>query len=240
MEKVLLKAAVREEQGKIFCKHLRKSGQVPGIVYKDGKEGLKLQVENKDLWHALHTDAGENAIITLDIFGEKSSQKTVIVQFVQTDPINDKFIHVDFREISLKDKLKVNVPISIKGEAKGVVEEDGVLNQVIWEIEVECLPTDIPEHIDVHVNDLEMNDSIHIKDLTPLEGVEFLGDPEQVIVGVNPPKEEEEVVEEAVEGEEGVEPEVIKKGKKEEEEGAEGEEGAEPAEKKEAPSGEEG
>lgn len=222
MEKVILKALIREEKGKGACKHMRREGQIPAVVYKEGKDAISVQVDSRELWHALHTDAGENAIITMDISGgEKEIKKTVIVKETQTDPITDKFLHLDFHEISLKEKLKVKVPVNVKGEAIGVKEEEGVLAQAMWEVEVECLPTDIPEHIDVQVEELKIGDAIHVKDLAAPQGVAILDDPEQVVVAVHVPKAEEEVVEEE-EGEEGeVEPEVIKKGKGEEEEGAE-------------------
>lgn len=218
MEKIILKAAVREETGKSGCKHLRKEGLIPAVVYKDGKKGISVKVGSKDLWHALHTEAGENAIITMEIdTGDKETKKTVIVKEMQNDPLNDKFLHVDFHEISLKEKLKVKVPVAVKGEAVGVREEDGVLSQLMWEVEVECLPTDIPEHIDVNVDELKIGDSIHVKDIASIPGVAVLDDPEQAIASVHPPKaEEEEIAEEAAEGEE-LEPEVIKKGKAEEE-----------------------
>jgi large subunit ribosomal protein L25 len=224
MEKIILKAEVRESTGKDACKHLRRDGKIPAVVYKEGKKALSVQVESKDLWHVLHTDAGENAIITMDISGDKATKKTVIVQETQHDPLNDKFLHVDFHEISMKEALKVKVPIHLKGEAIGVTEESGILNQIIWEIEVECLPTSIPERIEIIVEELKIGDAVHIQEVTPPEGVKILGDPEDVVVTVTPPQAEEE--EEAVEGEEeaGTEPELIKKGKKEEEEEAEGEE----------------
>ena len=234
MEKIMLKASVRSGLGKSASKHLRKDGKVPGVIYKGGKAGINIQVDQNDLWHALHTEAGENAIITMDISNEgKPTQKTVIVKEMQAHPLNEKFLHVDFYEISLKEKLKVNVPVAVKGESIGVKEEDGILAQLLWELEVECLPTEIPEHIDVHVDELKIGDAIHARDITPPEGVKFLGDPEQIIVTVHPPKAEEVLEEEEAAEEEGAEaePEVIKKGKKEEEEVPEGEgEAAPPAE----------
>lgn len=225
MEKITLKAEVRDELGKGACKQLRKKGIIPGIIYKDGEKGVSVQIDTKALWHALHTEAGENAIITMDISdGSGSLEKTVILQEMQIDPVKDTFVHVDFREISLKDKLKVKVPVALKGEAIGVTEEEGVLSQISWELEVECLPTAIPEHINVNVEGLRINDAIHVKDLTMPEGVEVLEDPDQVVVSVHPPQaEEEEAPEEGLE-EEGAEPEVIKKGKGEEE-GEEAEDG---------------
>jgi large subunit ribosomal protein L25 len=222
MEKIMLKAAMREDLGKSASKHLRKDGKVPGVIYKGGKVGVNIAVDNNALWHALHTEAGENAIITMDVSGgEKAFKKTVIIKELQTHPLSEEFIHVDFHEISLKEKLKVKVPVTVKGEAIGAKEEDGLLAQLVWELEVECLPTEIPEHIDVHVDDLKIGDAIYIKDLKAPGEVKLLGDPEQMVVTVNPPAAEEEVVEEAAaEGEEGAEaePEIIKKGKKEEEE----------------------
>ncbi len=229
MEKIMLKATVREELGKSACKHLRKEGRIPGVVYKDGEKALSVHFDSKDLWHALHTDAGENAIITMDIAGGSGkARKTVIVQETQTDPVNERFLHVDFHEISLEETLKVDVSIQLKGEAPGVTEEKGVLTQIMWEIEVECLPTAIPERIDVNVGELRIGDAVHVKDITPLEGVKFLAEAEEVVVTVNPPEKEEEAPEEVEgEGEEVAEPEVIKKGRKEEEEEGEEGEGAE-------------
>ena len=233
MEKIILKAKKREGLGKNPSKHLRKEGQTPSVVYKDGKKGVNVRVDSKDLWRALHTDAGENAIITMDISGtDKDFTKTVIVKEVQIDPISEKFVHVDFHEISLKEKIKVKIPIALKGEAVGVSEEEGVLTQILWELEVECLPTNIPEHIDMDVEELRIGDALHVSDIAPIEGVEILDDPENMVASVNPPEAEEEEEEEAVEGEEAEEPEVIKKGKKEEE--GEGEEEKDAGEKAES------
>lgn len=217
MEKITLKAVVREESGKSACKHIRKDGKIPGVVYKDGEKGFSVEVDRKEFRRVLHTEAGSNVIITMEIEGkEKGEIKTVIVKETQIDPLNDKFIHVDFHEISLKDKLKVKVPIEVKGEAVGVTGSEGVLSQILWELEVECLPADIPEHVYVNVESLEIGDVIHVKELVLPKEVTVLEDPGQVVVSVHVPQAEEEA--EAVEGEEGaVEPELIKKGKTEEE-----------------------
>jgi large subunit ribosomal protein L25 len=218
MEKLILKATMREDAGKSACKHLRKVGQIPAIVYKGGKEGLKVHVDTKALWHVMHTEAGENAIITMDISGgDKNLEKTVIVSEIQADPVNDKFLHVDFHEISLKEKLKVSVPLVMKGEAVGVKEEEGILTQLEWEIEVECLPTAIPENLSVNVEELHVGDAIHVSDITAPEGVVIIDDPEKTVVSVHLPKAEVEEAAPEEEGEGEGEPEVIKKGKKEEE-----------------------
>ena len=218
MEKIILNANLRGQTGKIASKHLRQQGLIPGIVYKGGDQGLSISLDRKELWKSIHTEAGGNAIITLEIEGgEKKVKKTVIVQELQHDPLTDKCVHVDFHEISLTEKIKVHVPLKVKGEAPGVVEEKGVLNQALWELEVECLPTEIPEHIDVAVGSMAIGDTIHVKDLEIEEKITVINDPEQMVVGVGHPQVEEEAVEEGEEEEGGDEPEVIKKGKKDEE-----------------------
>ncbi|MFH1305692.1 MAG: 50S ribosomal protein L25 [Candidatus Omnitrophota bacterium] len=220
MEKVILNAAQRANLGKGSCKQLRREGKVPAVVYKGGKIGLSIQVESKALWRALHTAAGENAIITMDIEGgDKNIKKIVIVQEVQLNPLDESYVHIDFHEISMKEKLKVKVPVTVKGTAIGVEEDEGVLTQIIWELEVECLPTEIPEHVNVHVEKLRIGDAIHVKDLELPRNVTVLDEPEQVVVSVSPPHAEEEP--EEAPAEESGEPEVIKKGKKEEEEAGE-------------------
>lgn len=220
MEKVILNAVARETFKKSGCKHLRKEGNIPGVVYRSGKVGTNIHVDAKALRQALHTEAGENAIITLNISdGDKASKKTVIVQEIQRHPLNEQYVHVDFHEISLTEKLKVSVPVTVKGEAVGVTEDKGVLTQVLWELEVECLPTAIPEHLNVRVDDLRIGDAIHVEDMKAPEGVKFLEDPETVVVSVSPPAAEEEEPVSEEDAEEGAEPELIKKGKKEEEEG---------------------
>jgi large subunit ribosomal protein L25 len=216
MEKIGLKASRREETGKSANKQLRRGGMIPAVIYKEGKEGISISVDKKAFWKATHTEAGGNAIISIGIDeGTKKEEKTVIVQAFQTDPLRDDIIHVDFHEISLTEKIRVHVPIRTKGESVGVADEDGVLNQVLWELDLECLPTNIPEHIDVNISELKIGESIHVKDLETPEGVQVMNDEEQMVVGVTHQQVEEEVVAEEGE-EESSEPEVIKKGKQEE------------------------
>lgn len=218
MEKINLQGVEREIPGKTVSKQLRKDGRIPAIVYGKGKKGLNISVIGRELWRAIHTSAGGNAIITMNITGgKKASEKTVIVREVQLHPMDESFVHVDFQEISLTEKLKVKVPVSAKGEAIGVKEQKGVLAQVLWEIEVECLPTQIPGHIDVLVDNLHIGEAIHIKDIVPPEGVTFVGDMDQVVVTVSHQQAEEVVAEAAAPVEGEAEPELIKKGKKEEE-----------------------
>lgn len=230
MEFVELHATLREEKGKELNKKLRSQGLVPAVVYKKGEDTRLLKIDKKTLFKTLHTEAGENVIVKLYIDGaKKKKERTVIVKDIQRDPVKDTLLHVDFQEISLTETLKVKVPIAAKGEAEGVKQEGGVLQQVLWEIELECLPTSIPEKIDIDVTSLKIGESLHVKDIVPPEGVKILDDPEAVVFSVEHPKKVEEVVAAPPEGE-IQEPEVIKEKK----EAPAEEEAAEAAEKKPA------
>jgi len=224
MEKIILNAEIREEIGKSKLKDLRKNKIVPAVVYKGGKETVNIKVNDGDLFHVLHTSAGENVLITLKIKNDRKKERTCLIKEIQRNPVKENVIHVDFNEISLTEKIKVKVPVHPHGEAEGVVKDEGVLEHIMWEIEVECLPTDIPEKIEVEVASMKIGDSIYVKDLKAPAGVKMLVDPELTVFTVKPPSKEE-IVAEVPEGE-AEEPEVITKGKKEEEEAedAEGEE----------------
>ncbi|MFA5146682.1 MAG: 50S ribosomal protein L25 [Candidatus Omnitrophota bacterium] len=226
MEKVILKAEVREGAGKRTAKDLRAKGSIPAVVYKGGKDAMKLQVTIRDLDEVIHTSAGENVIITLNISGpDKHKEKTVIIKEIQRDPIKDGILHVDFNEISLTEMLKVNIPLAAHGEASGVKKDGGILEHIMWEVQVECLPADIPEKIEVDVSNMNIGDSILVKGIKVPEGVKILNDPELIAFIVKPPKVEapkEEIAEESKE------PELIRE-KKEKEEGEE--EAAKEAEK---------
>ncbi|MFH1847729.1 MAG: 50S ribosomal protein L25 [Candidatus Omnitrophota bacterium] len=221
MEQINLAAQVRETRGKGPAKRLRKSGVIPGVVYKGGKDNISLQMGERDFFKAIHTKAGLNAILTLQIEGAKKDSKpkikTVIVKDVQHHPVSGGVLHVDFTEISLTETLRVQVKVDAKGEAAGVKEEGGTLEHIMWEVKVACLPTQIPEKIVFDVTALKIGDSVFVKDLKAPEGVKILDDPEAVVFSVKPPH----AVEEAVAPEEGEEagaeePEVIQKEKKEE------------------------
>ena len=231
MERVSLKAEIREEIGKKYNKQLRKGGFIPGIVYKEGKETVHLKLIEKDLVNALHTKAGANVLINLKVADgskAKSKERVVIIKEMQHHPIKEEILHVDFQEISLTEKLTVDVPIVVKGEAEGVVKEEGVLEHVIWEVKVECLPTDIPEKIEIEVTNMKIGDKVFVKDLQVSPGVNILDDAEQTVIAVESPHVEK-LPEEAAE--EATEPELIRE-KKEVVEEEEGEGGAAPTPEK--------
>ena len=235
MEKVTLKSEVRNATGKKVAKDLRNKGLIPANVYKSGKSALSLQISRIDLNEILHTGAGANVIITLKITGgDNVKDKTVLIKEIQRDPIKADMLHVDFAEISLTEVLKVNVPVVSRGEPVGVKIDGGVLDHVIWELQVECLPTAIPEKIETDVANLKIGDAIYVKDLKVPEGVKVLNDADLIVMIVKPPKIEAvkvEVTEEA-----STEPELIRKKKEEEaaEEAAPGDKEAEKPQAKEA------
>ena len=222
MEKAILKAEIRSESGKRVAKDLRKKDTIPAVVYKGGKDAIKLQLSVRELERVLHTKAGENVIVTLKIAGgEKSAKdKTVLIKEIQREPIKDRILHVDFNEISLTETLKVNVPLAARGEPAGVKVDGGVLEHVMRELQVECLPTAIPERLEIDVSNLKIGESVFVKNIAVPEGVKILNDGELIVMIVKPPKVE--VPKEEVLAEGAVEPELIRK-KKEEEAAEEGE-----------------
>ena len=237
MKKVELSAGLREEIGKSRIKRLRVQGEVPAVVYKKGEETINIKLSKRELVRILHTSQGENVVVTLKLKNPgKVQPKTVIMKEIQYEPLKGEILHVDFNEISLAEKVTVNVPIVAKGESKGVKEE-GVLEHALWEVEIECLPSEIPENIEVDVTELGIGDTIHVKDLILPKGVKVLTDPEQSVVSIEPPVSEE-VEEVAVEPEgeaAAKEPEVISEKK---EEAAESEAGEKEADKKDSKRGE--
>lgn len=214
MEKVILKAELRKGTGKIAAKNLRNKNLIPANVYKGSKGAVSLQISGDDLEEVLHTKAGENVIITLKIPGEAGAKdKTVLIKEIQREPIKDRILHVDFHEISLTEVLKVNVPLASHGEPVGVKVDGGILEHVMWELQVECLPTSIPEKIEVDVSNLKIGESIFVKNIVVPEGVKVLNDPELIAMIVKPPKVE--VPKEEVAPEAATEPELIRKKKEE-------------------------
>lgn len=227
MEKLTLKAQQRQEIGKEAVKKLRQAGFIPAVVYKDG-DSTNIKVPEKDFLEVIQTKAGENVIVNLqidDAAGTKGktkekaqpeqSSRNAIIKEIQYHPIKGDVLHVDFNEISLTEVLTVKVPIAVKGEAEGI-KEGGTLEHVLWEIEVECLPTQIPENISVDATPLKIGDSILVKDLQVPPEIKVLTDPEATVISMAAPRVEEEAAEVAP-LEEMAEPEVIREKKPEEE-----------------------
>jgi len=238
MKEVMLKVRPREKVGKEYAKKLRRSGFIPGVVYGQKTPSVLLEIENKSFYALLRGGVGENVLVTLSMDDEKDGQRKVLIREIQRDPVTGDILHVDFHEISLSKKLSIQVPIHLVGTPVGV-KEGGILQHVLRELEVECLPTAIPEKFEVDVDNLKIGDSIHVADIK-VENVEILSDPQSSIVTVVPPTifKEAEVAPAVAEEE----PEVIteKKEEEKEEEKKEEEKGKEgKAEKKPAEGGKE-
>lgn len=225
MKEIVIKAKARDKLGKEHAKKLRREGVIPAVVYGAQTAPLALEVEAKAFQALLRSGLGENIIVSLNIDDPKNGNKKVLIRELQRDPVWGDILHIDFQQISLTKRLTINVPVHLLGTSVGVQQDGGILQHVLRELEVQCLPTDIPEKVEVDVTNLKIGDSIHVGDIK-LESVEILSDAQGSIVSVVPPTvfKEPEVAPAAA----GEEPEVITEKKEEEEK-------EEKAEKKEEP-----
>jgi len=220
LKKLILEVGAREGLGKGKARRLRWSGFIPGIVYGDKKEPIPVVINPRDIENILHLETGENTIFQLEVSGAETVDQTMIKDF-QLDPVTSKLLHVDLLRVSMKTRLRVMVPIDLSGKAKGVEIDGGILEFTQREVEVECLPQNIPEHMKVDITGLEIGDLVRVADLKVDEKVKILSSPEQVVVSIAAPEVEEEVVAEEEEAPEEAElaaeekPEKEKKEKKE-------------------------
>ncbi len=216
-----VEAKLREASDKNAARRLRATGMIPAVLYGAGKEPRAISVDPKIMGRILHSESGHNTIFDVTLNGENA--KAMIVDW-QSDPLKGHLLHVDLKRIAMDKTLRVTVPIEIVGEAPGVKTEGGILDVVMREVEVECLPADIPSHIKVDVSNLTFGVNIRVSDLPHGDKVKFLTDPNSMVVHITHVKEEVAPTAEAAAAEAAAgpaEPEVIKKGKQETEEGAE-------------------
>jgi large subunit ribosomal protein L25 len=234
----LVEAQPRTERGKNETRRVRRGGRVPAVLYGAKKQTLAITVDPKQIARILTSETGHNTIFDLQVGEERT--KAMIVDW-QYEPIKGSLLHIDLKRIAMDERLKVSVPIMLKGEAAGVKQQGGILEQVLREVELECLPGDIPSHIDADVSELVFGKLMRVSDLPRSASLKFLTDPNQTVAHIISVKEEVAPTPEAVAAEAAAapaEPEVIKKGKQEavegEAEAAEAKpEKAEKAEKKE-------
>jgi ribosomal protein L25, Ctc-form len=219
VERVVLHAERREGTGKSAVRKLRTQGLVPAIVYAKHESPVQVMTNRRELVKLLHQQ-GDKVLIDLNVkSGDATDNKTVIIKEIQYDTIREDILHVDFQQIKLTEKIRVHVPLQTKGDAEAPgVKEGGILEHILRELDIECLPADLPREILVDVSGLQISESIHVKDLHAPEGVTILTDPEQIAVLIKFAAEEKPA-EVKPEGEVAVEPEVIKKKKEEEAEG---------------------
>jgi large subunit ribosomal protein L25 len=221
-KEITIRATKREGRGKNDARRARRDGMVPISIYGGEGGSVAALAPLRELAAILRSESGRNTIFTLEVDGAGSSE--VMFHERQVDPIRGRLIHADLTRLVKGQKIEVTVPLHLVGEPVGVREEQGVLEQIIREIEIRCEPREIPDVINVDVSGLGVHDALHVSDITVAEGIEILNAPDAVIATVGIVKEEP-VAAPAAEVEGAAEPEVIGKGKKEDEEGGEADKG---------------
>jgi large subunit ribosomal protein L25 len=209
-----VQAKPRDGRGKNDARRTRRAGMVPITVYGGGAETVAAVAQLSDLAAILRSESGRNTIFTIDVEGVGESE--VMFHDRQVDPVKGRLIHADLTRLVKGQKIEVTVPLHLIGEPIGVKEKQGVLEQIIREIQIRCEPREIPDTLDIDVSHLDVHDTLHVSDLKVSETIEILTDAELVIATVGMTKEEVAPALVA-EGEEPTEPEVIGKGKKDEE-----------------------
>jgi large subunit ribosomal protein L25 len=221
----ILEATARDSFGKNEARRTRREGRVPAVMYGaaaegDSREATPIAVDPRALLKILHSESGANTLISLKL-GDGGAR--VLIKEYQLDPVTHAVLHADFYRVRMDRTIQVTIPVTVKGEPKGVKQQGGLLEFIRREIEVECLPADIPEHVEVDVSELMLHQGVRVRDIVPADAKwKPLSDPEMMLVHVILPKAEEVVATPetvaAAATATPVEPEVIKKGKKEEDE----------------------
>jgi large subunit ribosomal protein L25 len=206
---ITIAATTRATRGKNEARRLRVKGQAPAVLYGTGQDAVALAINPKDVTKILHSDTGHNTIFNMTVDGS-GSQSVMIVDW-QFEPIKGALLHADLLRIDLQQKIRVKVPVHTSGEAKGVKQQGGILEIVAREVEIECLPDDIPAHYELVVTNLTVGQNVRASDLTLQASAKLLSNPEMVLVHVIGVRAEDAAADAAAKAE----PEVIKKGKKE-------------------------
>ncbi len=222
MEQINLDVQLRSDLGSARVNRLRKADLIPAVIYGGKAKPTVIQADRKvyDRIHRQH--AGESLIYHLNILdnGKKVADFPAIIKDIQLHPVTDQVIHLDFNRISLDKEIDIKVKVITKGEAVGVKRDGGTLDHTMWELDITCLPTNIPHHIEVDITNLGIHDSVHVKDLVLPAGVRTKQDPESVVATVSGSMREETATAEGEAAATASEPEVLKEKKKEEGEAA--------------------
>ena len=216
-----LKSDRRNEAGKGVARKLRRSGRIPAVYYGRGEAPISITIGLKELEEIIQQSGGSNVIVDLKVEGDAAGDRKAIIREIQRDPVEGNILHLDLQHISLTERITVEVPIVLVGTPIGVKDGGGILEHLLREVEVECLPTDIPSKLEVEVSGLNIGDSLHVSDLKA-DRVTIKTEADRAIAAVVPPT----ILEEVKPAEEGAptEPELVKE-KKEEEAGEGGKEG---------------
>ena len=206
MELQSLKVLTRAKQGKGAARQIRRAGDIPGVLYGGGSDPVSVKVNARDLDNLLRSDQGEHALIELQVEDKPELNGPAMVKAVQYHPVHGQVIHTDLLRIDLSKKIQIMVPITLVGQSKGVIE-GGVIDHQSRELEVVCLPLEVPDAFEVDITELDIGDNLHVTDIRVPDGVEILTGGDRTVVAVHAPRvvvEEEEVIEEEAlaEGEE--------------------------------------
>ncbi len=216
MERITLNTEVRDATGKSVAKKMRREGSIPGVIYREGRSQA-IALNKREVVNFINASAGEQSIV--DLAFSNGEKKIALLKEYQVDPASNELLHTDFFEVSMEEAITITVPVVAVGVAIGVKRDGGILQKLLREIEIECLPGRIPGHFEIDISKLEIGNSVHVSDIEVPEGVKVLSSLEDTVMSVIEPTKIEEPVAEEEEAEvaEGEEPEVEKKGKKEEE-----------------------
>ncbi len=203
MDQVTLSATSRSEGGTRPSRRLRREGFVPAIVYGKGLDPVSVKVTSKDLYTVLHTEAGLNALINLDVEG---STVLTVAREVQRHPVRGNITHLDFIKVSLDEVIQADVGIDYLGIPLGVIEDGGIVEEIETSVLIRALPTEVPASIELDISELRLGDTVKLGDLPDIEGVEYVDDAERTLLTILVPRKvEEEEVDEEIEGEEFLE-----------------------------------
>jgi large subunit ribosomal protein L25 len=221
MEQIDFDVQLRKSTGSARARQVRRLNLIPGIVYGGNAKPTIIQADRKAYDRIYRQHVGESLIYHLNLVdeGKKISDFPAVIKNVQLHPVTDEVIHIDFNRISLDKEIEIKVKILVKGEPVGVKRDGGTLEHLMWDLDVVCLPTNIPHHLEADVTNLGVHDSIHVKDLVLPQGVHTKHDPESVVITIAGSMREEVAAVTPAEGEAAVagsEPEVLKEKKKEE------------------------
>lgn len=206
----------RPAQGSRPVKRLRAEGVVPGVVYGKDVKPLAVSINRRELVRLLQATAGEHPLVTLKLQDTAPWEKPVLVKEIQYDPVDGHVLHVDFHAIVLTERLRVRVPLVLKGEPVGVKQDGGILEHFLREVEVECLPADMPSSVEFDVTGLQLGQTVHVRDLGAPKNAKITTDPDGAVASVLAPKEEKPEEEAPT----SAEPEVLREKKPEAEEAA--------------------
>jgi large subunit ribosomal protein L25 len=210
MSEMSIQVEKRERTGKGGCRQARSKGQIPAVVYGSGKDSVPIQVERKSFLDLVKKSGSENPIFLLKLT-DTGQERHAMIRDMQRDPVSRQVIHVDFQRIEMTDKVRLSVPVELVGTSVGVKTQGALIDFVVREVHIECLPGDIPRRLELDITELHAGQHGAAKDLTLPQGVSLLEDPERVILSLVHARTEE-----AAAAEETAEPEVVKKAKTEE------------------------